>query len=432
MRRRSLLTAAAATTLAAAPLASGCSSSSSPSPSAGGGSRRGHLTYGVWDVYQVPAMNRAAREFERTRPGVTVDVQLTPNGTYWTKLRTACTGGAAPDVFWMNGPNFGLYADAGQLLPLETEGSEAVLRPADFPADLVSLYRWKGTQYGAPKDFDTVALWFNKEIFDRAKADYPDASWTWQDLIATAQRLTDRKRGIYGVGAPVRAQENYYNSIPQAGGWVISQDKERSGYSDDRTREGLQLWIDLIHRYRAAPSLQQMTDTDPTQMFQSGTLAMTYEASYNAATFYADPELRAKVDVAPMPKGRRRATVLHGLANVVYARTPQPELAREFVRFLGGEQASLLQGKYGTAIPARNGTAKPWAAGMPRFDLQVHLDALDYAVPFPGSANSAAWQHKEQMWLAKAWSGDATLKGATGSLTDAMNQLLAQERKGRS
>lgn len=175
-----------------------------------------------------------------------------------------------------------------------------------------------------------------------------------------------------------------------------------------------------------------MTDTDPTQMFQSGTLAMTYEASYNAATFYADPELRAKVDVAPMPKGRRRATVLHGLANVVYARTPQPELAREFVRFLGGEQASLLQGKYGTAIPARNGTAKPWAAGMPRFDLQVHLDALDYAVPFPGSANSAAWQHKEQMWLAKAWSGDATLKGATGSLTDAMNQLLAQERKGRS
>ncbi|MFI7387727.1 ABC transporter substrate-binding protein [Streptomyces sp. NPDC049813] len=426
MRRRSLLTAAAATTLA-----SGCSSSAPPARS-GGDARRGRLTYGVWDVYQLPAMKRAAREFERTRPGVTVDVQLTPNGTYWTKLRTACTGGSAPDVFWMNGPNFGLYAAAGQLLPLETTGADAALRPGDFPADLVSLYRWNGVQYGVPKDFDTVALWFNKELFDRAKVDYPDATWTWQDLIANAQRLTDRKRGVYGVGAPVRAQENYYNSVPQAGGYVISPDKRHSGYADERTREGLRLWIDLIHRYRASPSLQQMTDTDPTQMFQSGTLAMTYEASYNAATFYADPELRAKVDVAPMPRGRRRATVLHGLANVVYARTPHPELAREFVRFLGGERASLLQGKYGTAIPARNGTARPWAAGMPRFDLQVHLDALDYAVPFPSSANSAAWQHKEQMWLAKAWSGDETLTGATGSLTDAMNQLLAQERKGRS
>ncbi|MEV1026254.1 sugar ABC transporter substrate-binding protein [Streptomyces sp. NPDC050264] len=427
MRRRSLLTAAAATTLA-----SGCSSSVSPSASSGGDARRGHLTYGVWDVYQVPAMKRAAREFERTRPGVSVDVQLTPNGTYWTKLRTACTGGAAPDVFWMNGPNFGLYADAGQLLPLETEGADAVLRPGDFPADLISLYRWNGVQYGVPKDFDTVALWFNKELFDRAKVDYPDSTWTWQDLIANAQRLTDRKRGVYGVGAPVRAQENYYNSIPQAGGWVISEDKRHSGYSDEHTREGLRFWIDLIHRYRASPSLQQMTDTDPTQMFQSGTLAMTYEASYNAAMFYADPELRAKVDVAPMPRGRRRATVLHGLANVVYARTPHPELAREFVQFLGGEHASLLQGKYGTAIPARNGTSQPWAAGMPRFDLQVHLDALDYAVPFPGSANSSAWQHKEQMWLAKAWSGDESVKSATGSLTDAMDLLLAQERKDRS
>lgn len=115
-----------------------------------------------------------------------------------------------------------------------------------------------------------------------------------------------------------------------------------------------------------------MADTDPTQMFQSGTLAMTYECSYNAATFYADPELRAKVDVAPMPRGLHRATVLHGLANVVYARTPHPELAKEFVQFLGSEQASLLQGKYGTAIPARNGTAEPWAAGMPKFDLEVH------------------------------------------------------------
>lgn len=430
MRRRSLL-AAAATTLAAAPLASGCGPSSSSAP-ADGGPRRGRITYGVWDVYQLPAMQRAARAFERTRPGVKVDVQLTPNGTYWTKLRTACTGGSAPDVFWMNGPNFGLYADAGQLLPLETEGDDAVLSPADFPPDLMSLYRWKGTQYGAPKDFDTVALWFNKELFDRAKVDYPDSSWTWQDLIVNAQRLTDRKRGVYGVGAPVRNQENYYNSIPQAGGWIISKDKRRSGFSDEHTREGLQLWIDLIHRYRASPTLQQMTDTDPTQMFQSGTLAMTYEASYNAATFYADPELRAKVDVAPLPKGRHRATVLHGLANVVYARTQYPYLAREFVRFLSTKSSALMQGKYGTAIPARIGAAEPWAAGMPKFDLKVHLDALDYAVPYPSSGNTSAWQHKEQMWLAKAWSGDESLKGATGSLTDAMNQLLAQERKGRS
>ncbi|WP_432080685.1 ABC transporter substrate-binding protein [Streptomyces sp. WAC 04229] len=381
---------------------------------------------------QLPAMQKAAREFERTRPGVRVDVQLTPLGVYWTKLRTACTSGSAPDVFWMNGPNFGLYAGAGQLLPLETEGPDAVLRPADFPADLVSLYRWEGVQYAAPKDFDTVALWFNKEHFDRAGVDHPDSTWTWQDLITNAQRLTDPRRGTYGIAAPVWAQENYYDSIPQAGGWVISEDRTRSGYSDPRTIEGLRLWTDMIHRYHASPTLQQLTDTEPTQMFQSGRLAMFQAPSYNAATFWADPELRAKTGVAPLAKGRRRATVIHGLGNVVYARTRQPELAREFVRFLSGRQASLIQGKHGTAIPAHNGTQEPWAAGMPEFDLQVFLDAVDYAVPFPISANSAAWGHKEQQLLARAWSGDESLTSMTGALTKAMNQLLDQERRSGS
>ncbi len=41
--------------------------------------------------------------------------------------------------------------------------------------------------------------------------------------------------------------------------------------TDPRTREGLKLWVDMIHRYRASPTLQQMTDTEATQMFQSGT-----------------------------------------------------------------------------------------------------------------------------------------------------------------
>nr|WP_243274905.1 sugar ABC transporter substrate-binding protein [Streptomyces albus] len=372
-------------------------------------------------------MKKAAKEFERTRPGVTVEVQLTPNATYWTKLRTACSGGSAPDVFWMNGPNFGLYAENGQLLPLETEGDDAVLDPADFPSDLARLYRWKGTQYGAPKDFDTVALWFNKELFDRAGVDHPDEKWTWQDLIDNAQRLTDRRRGVYGIGAPVRAQENYYNSIPQAGGWVLSKDRKHSGYSDPETLEGLRLWIDMIHRYRASPSLQQLTDTDPTQMFQAGKLAMTYECSYNAATFWADPALRSKIGVAPLPRGRRRASVIHGLANVVYARTPHPELARDFVRFMSGKHGSLIQAEHGTAIPARNGTQQPWADAMPTFDLKVHLDAVAYAVPYPISTNTAAWSHKELQLLSRAWSGNESLESVSRALTKAMNQLLAQE-----
>ncbi|MER7409516.1 MULTISPECIES: ABC transporter substrate-binding protein [Streptomyces] len=429
MRRRTLLTAAAsALTAATGALATGCDSGASARASG----RGGRLTYGVWDVYQLPAMRKAAREFERTHPGVTVEVQLTPNGTYWTKLRTACTSGTAPDVFWMNGPNFGLYADSGQLLPLATDGPDAVVEPSAYPPDLFSLYHWKGRQYGAPKDFDTVALWFNKKLFERAGVDPPDGTWSWEELIENARRLTDRRRGIHGIAAPVWAQENYYDSIAQAGGWVISKDRKRSGYSDPRTIEGLRLWVDLIHRYRASPTLQQLTDTDPRQLFQSGRVAMMQACSYDAATFWEDRGIRDQVDVAPLAHGRHRASIIHGLANVVYARTPHPELAREFVRFLSGRKASLIQGRYGSAIPARNGTQEPWTQAKPSFNLQVYLDAVKDAQAYPISANTAAWSHKEQQWLARAWSGHEDLTDAAHSLTRAMDQLLAQEGKSGS
>src|SRR3954462_4777104 len=63
------------------------------------------LTYGVWDQNQKPAMQELAAAFTKTHPNIAIDVQLTPWEGYWTKLKAAVTGGAAPDVFWMNGPN---------------------------------------------------------------------------------------------------------------------------------------------------------------------------------------------------------------------------------------------------------------------------------------------------------------------------------------
>ena len=74
------------------------------------------LSYAVWDQTQKPAMEELAKAFTAQHPNITIDIQLTPWEGYWTKLKAAATGGAAPDVFWMNGPNFQLYASNGQLL----------------------------------------------------------------------------------------------------------------------------------------------------------------------------------------------------------------------------------------------------------------------------------------------------------------------------
>ena len=98
------------------------------------------ISYGIWDQNQQPAMEEIADAFTAEHPNVTVEIQLTPYKEYFTKLQTSVSGGAAPDVFWMNGPNFQLYASNGVLAPLDDQGIEA----SDYPQGLVDLYTYDG------------------------------------------------------------------------------------------------------------------------------------------------------------------------------------------------------------------------------------------------------------------------------------------------
>ncbi|WP_084964513.1 ABC transporter substrate-binding protein [Thermoactinospora rubra] len=400
----------------------GCSSSD-------GGSSDGKvtLTYAYWDKEnQGAAMEKIAREFTRTHPNIEVKLQFTPNKEYWTKLQTAAAGGTAPDVFWMNGPRIGLYASQGALLPLSDRIARDKVDMTKFPKSLVDLYTLDGKQYGIPKDFDTIGLWYNKKLFDAAKVDYPDENWTWDDVRAAAKKLTDPAKGVYGIGAMAWPQELYYNTIFQAGGYVVSDDKKKSGFDDPATIEGLKFWKDLLDQ-KLSPTVQQMTDNDPIEMFKSGRLAMWYDGSYDAPQYFRTEGLDA--DVAPLPAGPKgRATVIHGLANVIYAKTRHPQEAWEFVKFLAGEQANRIQAETGAVIPAYEGLQETWVKSMPKFNLKAFIDQLPYARPYPVSKNTAAWSRPELDAMTKAFTEGQDVEAVAREFAATMNAALAQEK----
>ncbi|MCF6472327.1 sugar ABC transporter substrate-binding protein [Nonomuraea sp. MG754425] len=410
----------AAALLCAALLASAC----------GGGEQAGAgataqgkvtLSYGVWDATQQAVMRDLAAEFTKSHPNITVDVQLTPWVDYWTKMKAAVSGGAAPDVFWMNGPNFQLYASNGVIAPIGERIDTSV-----YPKALVDLYTYDGKLYGLPKDMDTVGVWYNKTLFDAAKVDYPADDWTWADFRRAAAALTDPDKGVYAVGAQLTSfQEYQYNTIYQAGGYVISPDGKQSGYADPKTIEGLRFWTDLIAA-KQSPDLKTMTDTAPLQLFEAGKLAMYWGGSWNVAEFGTNDYTKDKVDVAPLPKGEKQATIIHGVANVMSAKTEHPAEAWEFVKFLGSGQAAGLLGKKGP-IPAYNGTQQDWVRAHPEWKLQTFLDSVAYAVPYPVSKNTAAWQEAELTHLTKAWTGETPVERAAADLAAGMNDLLAEE-----
>lgn len=385
------------------------------------------IKYGYWDEKQTDFLEEIVEAFNEEHPDIEVKLEITPFGEYFTKLDAAAQGGGLPDVFWMNGPNFTKYAANDMLAPITENIEDDNIDVSPFPDALLELYEYEGDQYALPKDFDTTALWYNKQLFDDAGVDYPDDSWEWDDLVNAAKELTNPEEDVYGIGAYMQDnQASFWNIIFANDGYIISDDQTKSGFDDPNTIEALEMYHDLIHKHEVSPTHAQMENTDATEMFESGKIAMMYNASYYVPEFKDHDFLKENADVAPLPTLKKKSNVIHGLGNVISANSEHKEEAWEFVKFLASEKAQNIQAE-GGLISAYEGTQDAWLESAPNFDLEVFLDAADYAEPYPISEDVEKWEAIMLEEIAKAWDGQITVEEAAHNIAQEMDEILAQE-----
>ncbi|MDR7079485.1 multiple sugar transport system substrate-binding protein [Neobacillus niacini] len=377
------------------------------------------LKYGMWNKDQVPAVEKIIENFEKANPTIKVEIELTPREQYFQKLETAANGGAMPDVFWMNGPNVARFANGKALLPLTDLVKKDKFEMSNYPETLTSLYTINDDIYGVPKDFDTTGLFYNKKIFDEAGVPYPDETWTWEDLKEAAVKLTNKEAGIYGIAAELKNQGSYYDLIWQNGGEIITKDGKSTGFADPAVIEALEYWYSFTEE-GASPTYAQLTETRSTDMFMSGKLAMTFDGSWRVAVFKDNPDL----DVAPLPQGKERAVTIHGLANVISAKTKNQEAAWTFVKYLGSKDAAQVFAETGTVIPALNGMQEAWLESVPTMNLQVFIDALEYSHPLPNIEQTSALWAEETNILKKAFSGEISVEDAAKELAASADKIL--------
>ena len=378
------------------------------------------LSFMIWDKNQEPGMSAIARAFEEKNPGVEIKVQVTGWDEYWTKLEAAATGGSLPDIFWMHSTRFYDYANNNILLEVGDTIGDGY---KNFPEDLVKLYEFNGKNYAVPKDFDTIGMFYNKALFDKAGVPYPDGTWNWEQFLDTAKKLT--KDGVYGIAAPMDAQQGYWNSIYQNGGNVI--DGKKSGYDLKASQEGLQWWLDLSMKEKVSPTQAQFSETDAYAMFMSGKVAMVSLGSWMVPGIEQNKEFAKNVGVTYLPKGKVSASIYNGLGYSAAASTKYPEEVKAFLKFTATEEANLLQAKYASAIPAYNGTQQGWVDHNKDMDLKIFVDQLKYGVIFPNSKTAPQWRAYENEIFAPLFAGQVDVNTATGNYAKKMNEILATE-----
>jgi multiple sugar transport system substrate-binding protein len=361
------------------------------------------ITYGFWEAAQRPGVEQQIAAFKELHPNITIEPQVVPWSDYWTKLQTGVAGGSTYDVFWMNARNLPVYASQGALVPIQPLIDDGSIDADAYPEPLRRIYTFDGTVYGIPRDFDTIALFYNKDLFDKAGVEYPTGDWTWDDLRAAAEKLTIKEGDTatqWGFGSTTSDQANYFNLIKQNGGEILNEDMTEALLDEPAACEALAFAESFITD-GLSPSIavQQANDPEAT-LFPGGVIAMIFEGSWDALTY---SQANPAIAVAPLPQGKTRASANHALANVIWTGSQNQCAALEWVKYLASADAERILGETGTVIPAMEGLQEDWVASIPSMDLQVFIDAVDYSFPLPAPPVGPEWGNDVSAFLTEAW-----------------------------
>lgn len=388
------------------------------------------LTIAIWDNNQEPGLSQIVADFTE-KTGIKAQIQVTPWDQYWTMLEAGATGGSLPDVFWMHSNEFTKYAEYDMLLDLsdKIEASSDV-DLTKFPADIVGLYNYDGKQLAVPKDYDTIALWYNKTMFDEAGVSYPDESWTWDDLAAAAAKLTKADGSQYGYAcATSNNQDGWYNIVYSMGGEIINDAKDKSGLDKPETIKAVKFVSDLV-KAGYTPPYDVMAENNPETLLSSGTVAMASSGSWMLPAVCNMDYVKENCDLAVLPKDAttgRRVSIYNGLGWAAAGNTDKPEEAWQLIEYLGSKEAQQKQSDLGIVISAYEGTETNWINAYPDFNLQAYLDMTDDMVFRPYSKHTTVWENAITEDMVDVWTGKVDAETGCKALAEKMNEALAEE-----
>ena len=157
----------------------------------------GSLTW--WDTSdptnEGPAFDELIKKFNEKYPDVTIKHQMVPFGEAQNKFKTAAEAkSGAPDILRAEVAWVPEFASLGYLYALD--GTAALEDKSDYFETPLSSDVFEGKTYGVPQVTDSLALLYNKKLFEKAGIDSPPTTW---DEVAQDAKLLKSKAGVDGI-----------------------------------------------------------------------------------------------------------------------------------------------------------------------------------------------------------------------------------------
>jgi len=296
-------------------------------PAAGGLS--GSLTVWAWE----PTLEKVVADFETANPDV--DVELVNAGTgndQYTALQNAIAAGSGvPDVGQIEYyalPQFALGESLADLGPLGATELDGTFTPGPWAA----VKQGEGI-YGLPMDSGPMALFYNKDVFEKAGVEVPT---TWDEYLEAARAIHKADPNAY-IANDTGDAGFATSMIWQAGGQPYKVDGTTVSidFTDPGSTKFAELWQKLIDEDLLAP-ISSWSDEGYQGLGNGSIATLTIGAWMPANLESGVPAGKGKWQVAQMPQWEAggSATAENGGSSLAGMKASKnAELAYEFVKY---------------------------------------------------------------------------------------------------
>ncbi|WP_159499068.1 extracellular solute-binding protein [Microbacterium sp. 18062] len=292
------------------------------------------------------------------------------------QLSQGFAAGSPPDLFYLSTDAIAGYAGNGALQPY----GDLLTNKDDFYPSLIENFTIDDEFYCAPKDFSTLALVVNTDLWEAAGLTDADMPTTWDELSeVTATLTTDEHVGL-AFGAEYARVGAF---IAQAGGGLVVD-----GVAQADSAENVEA-LEYVQSHLVDGTFGYAADIGAGwggEALGSGLAAMVIEGNWITGALSADyPDVSytvAELPAGPGGPGTLQFTNCWGMA----ADSPNQQGALDLVEHLTSTEQQLAFSTAFGPMPSIVSAADAWTDANP--DLGAFLDGAEYAQFPPNQAGA--------------------------------------------
>ncbi|MFD5566721.1 extracellular solute-binding protein [Streptomyces cadmiisoli] len=386
----------------------------------------GPVTLTWWDTSnatnEAPTYQALVKEFEAANKDIKVKYVNVPFDQAQNKFDTAAGSKGAPDVLRSEVGWTPAFAKKGFFLPLD--GTEALAEQDKFQPSLIEQAKFEGKTYGVPFTTDTLALVYNKDLFEEAGVEAPK---TWDDLRKAAATIKE-KTGVDGYWGSTQA---YYaqSFLHGEGTDTVDAEAKKLTVTSAEAKKGYETWLSLfegkgLHKAdTTADAYAHIQDA-----FVNGEVASIIQGPWEITNFYKGSAFKEKenLGIATVPAGSSgqagAPTGGHNLAVYAGSDEAHQKAALKFVNFMTSAKAQETIALKNSTLPTRDDAYTAQVKADP--GIAGYQGVLPAAQPRPALPEySSLWGPLDEE-LPKIAGGKESLDEGLKSAETAMAKLV--------